>query len=72
MPFATFVSSTYPETRALITKAFRDPNWEHSRGISTLQRVPFTIDPVILDLVDRFAVKIMGAPKSSASTTIGR
>ena len=58
--FATFVSSTYPETRALITKAFRDPNWEHSRGISTLQRVPFTIDPVILDLVDRFAVKIMG------------
>ena len=58
---ATFVSSVYPvETRALITKAFRDPNWEHARGISTLQRVPFTIDPVILDLVDRFAVKIMG------------
>lgn len=55
-----FVASVYPETRALITEAFRDPNWEHSRAISTLQRVPFTIDPVILDLVDRFAVKIMG------------
>ena len=58
---ATFVASVYPvETRALITEAFRDPNWEHARGINALQRVPFTIDPVILDLVDRFAVKIMG------------
>ena len=70
--FATFVSSVYPETRALITKAFRDPNWEHSRGINTLQRVPFTIDPAILDLVDRFAVKVLGRSENSASTTIGR
>ena len=55
----TFVASPYPETRALTTGAFRDPVWEHTRGINTLQRVPFTIDPVILDLVDKFAVKIM-------------
>jgi DNA-directed RNA polymerase len=56
----TFVASVYPETRALITEAFRDPDWEHARGINTLQRVPFAIDPAILDLVDRFAVKVMG------------
>jgi DNA-directed RNA polymerase len=56
---ATFVQSTFPETRALISEAFRNPEWEHPRGINALQKVPFTIDPVILDLVDRFAVKIM-------------
>jgi DNA-directed RNA polymerase len=57
---AQFVRDWRPETKAAIEEAFKDPNWEHARGVNALQRVPFRIDAKMLDLVERFAVDVMG------------
>jgi hypothetical protein len=56
---AQFVRDWRPETKAAIVEAFKDPNWEHVRGVNALQRVPFRIDPKMLELVERFAVDVM-------------
>jgi DNA-directed RNA polymerase len=56
---ATFVRDWHPETRKSINAAFRDPYFEHARGVNALQRVPFRIDDQLLALVDRFAVEVM-------------
>ena len=55
----TFVRDHDARTQAAIEKAFQNPEWEHAKAINALQRVPLEIDPVIADLVDRFAVKVM-------------
>ena len=72
--YPTFIlAPSIRRLETLITEAFRDPDWEHARGINTLQRVPFAIDPAILDLVDRFAVKVMGrSGKRHNSRSSGR
>jgi hypothetical protein len=57
---AQFVRDWRPETKAAIEEAFKDPNWVHARGVNALQRVPFRIDAKMLDLVERFAVDVMG------------
>jgi DNA-dependent RNA polymerase len=57
---AKFVRDWRPETKAAITAAFDDPNWEHAKGVNALKKVPLQIDPTMLALVERFAVDVMG------------
>jgi DNA-dependent RNA polymerase-like protein len=57
---ARFVRDWRPETKAAIDVAFLNPTFEHARGVDALARVPLKIDPVMLDLVERYAVEIMG------------
>ena len=54
-----FVRDWHPETKKSIEGAFRDPNFEHARGVSALQRVPFRIDTQMLGLVSRRAADVM-------------
>ena len=58
---ATFVRDWRPETRQAIEQAFKNPNWEHPRALNALQRMPLELDPMIVDLVGRFAIKIEDA-----------
>jgi DNA-directed RNA polymerase len=55
----TFVRDHSPETQQAIEIAFRNPDWEHPKAVNALQHVPLEVDPVIVDLVDQCAVKIM-------------
>ena len=55
---ATFVRDWRPETRQAVEQAFKNPDWEHARAVNALRLVPLEIDPVIIELVGRFAVKI--------------
>jgi DNA-dependent RNA polymerase len=57
---ATFVRGWGAETKAPIDVAFLNPCFEHAMGVNALASVPLRIDPVMLDLVKQFAVKIMG------------
>jgi DNA-directed RNA polymerase len=57
---ATFVRDWRPETRAAITGAFKDPGWEHAKGVNALKRVPLKINTPMLDVIAEFAVEIMG------------
>jgi len=57
---ATFVRDWRPETKTAIDVAFLNPLWDHARGVNALAGVPLKIDPVMLDLVERFAVDLMG------------
>jgi DNA-directed RNA polymerase len=57
---ATFVRDWRPETKVAISAALSNPDWEHARGVNALSQVPLKIDPVMVKLVDRFAVKLMG------------
>jgi DNA-directed RNA polymerase len=50
----------WPEHRAAIVEAFKDPNWEHAKAVNALQRVPFKIDARMLALVERFGTDVMG------------
>jgi DNA-directed RNA polymerase len=50
----------WPEHRAAIAECFKDPGWEHARGAHALERVPCLIDTTMRDLVDRYAVEVMG------------
>ncbi len=61
---AAFVRDWHPQTRAAITEAFKDPDWEHAKGVSALECVPFKINTRLLDLVNRFAVELMGHTKA--------
>jgi DNA-directed RNA polymerase len=60
---ADFVRDWRPETRAAITKAFEDPDFEHARGVNSLQRVAFKIDQRMLDLVESLADKVLDHKK---------
>ena len=55
----TFVRDHGFGTQTAIEQAFRDPDWEHAKAVNALQRVPLEIDPVIADLVDRYAAQVM-------------
>jgi hypothetical protein len=55
---ASFVRDWRRETREAVEQAFKRPDWEHARAASALGRVQLEVDPVIVDLVGRFAVKI--------------
>src|SRR5262249_37912688 len=57
---AKFVRDWRAETKAAIDIAFLNPVWDHARGVNALARVPLKIDPVMVDLVERFAVELMG------------
>lgn len=57
---AKFVRDWHPETKATFDVAFLNPKFEHAKGVNALSQVPLEIDPVMLDLVKRFAVEIMG------------
>jgi len=57
---ATFVRDWRPETKAAINVAFLNPCFEHAAGVNALSSVPLKIDPVMLDLVEQFAVELMG------------
>jgi DNA-directed RNA polymerase len=57
---AKFVRDWRPETKAAITEAFQDPQWEHARGVNALKKVPLRIDTEMIPLVERFAVEVMG------------
>jgi DNA-directed RNA polymerase len=50
----------WPEHRAAITKRLKNPEWEHSKGVNALQRAPFKVDPMMRDLVERYAADIIG------------
>jgi DNA-directed RNA polymerase len=50
----------WPEHRAAIKEAFKNPDWEHVKAVNSLQRVPFKIDRVMVDLVERFGADVMG------------
>jgi DNA-dependent RNA polymerase len=54
-----FVRDWRPETKKAIDAAFLGP-FEHAAGVNALAAVPLLIDPVMLDLVERFAVELMG------------
>jgi hypothetical protein len=51
--------ATSPLTGAWFIVPAETQLWEHPKAVNALQRVPLEIDPVIVDLVDRFAVKIL-------------
>jgi hypothetical protein len=57
---AKFVRDWRPETKAAIEVAFLNPTFEHAAGVNALASVPLKIDPVMLGLVERFAVDLMG------------
>jgi DNA-directed RNA polymerase len=57
---ATFIRDWRPETKTAIDVAFLNPVWDHARGVNALAQVPLRIDPVMLALVEQFAVEIMG------------
>jgi hypothetical protein len=57
---ATFVRDWRPETRKAIEMAFLNPLFEHARAVNALADVPLIVDPDMLDLVERFAVDLMG------------
>ena len=57
---AKLVSDWRPETKAAIEVAFLNPGWEHAKGVNALAKVPLKIDTGMLDLVERFAVDLMG------------
>lgn len=57
---ATFVRDWRPETKAALDVAFLNPTFEHAAGVNALASVALKIDPVMLDLVERFALEIMG------------
>jgi DNA-directed RNA polymerase len=56
---ATVVRDWRPETKTAIDVAFLNPAFEHAAGVNALASVPLKIDPVMLDLVERFAVDVM-------------
>ena len=58
---ATFARTWRPETRHAIDQAFKNPDWEHPKAVNALARVPLELDPMIVDLVGRFAIKIEDA-----------
>ena len=66
---ANFVRDWRPETRAAITAAF-EGEFEHARGVNNLQRVALVVDPVIVDLAERFAVELMGNDDQSADARL--
>jgi DNA-directed RNA polymerase len=53
---ARFVRDWRPETKAALNVAFLNPDFEHAGAVNALGRVPLKIDPVMVDLVERFAV----------------
>src|SRR5262249_10980221 len=55
---ATFVRDWRPETRRAIEQVFKNPDWEHPKAVNALARVPLELDPMIVDLVGRFAINI--------------
>ncbi len=55
---AVFVRDWRPQTREAVEQAFKRPDWEHAKAVNALRRVRLEVDPVIVDLVLRFAVKI--------------
>jgi DNA-directed RNA polymerase len=57
---ATFVRDWHPETKKALDVAFLNPLWDHARGVNVLASVPLKIDPVMVKLVEQFAVEIMG------------
>ena len=56
---ANFVSDWSPDTKEAISAAFAQPDFEHARGVNHLQRVVLKLDPVMVDLAERFAVELM-------------
>ena len=62
----------WPEHRAAITEAFKDPDWEHAKAVNALQRVPFKIDARMLALVERFGAGLWATTTSSAGMTSAR
>jgi DNA-directed RNA polymerase len=64
---ATFVRDWRPETKAAINAAFLKP-FEHAQAVNSLAMVPLTIDPVMVDLVDQFAVEVMGSKDAQRIT----
>jgi DNA-directed RNA polymerase len=61
----TFVRD--PETRKAIDDAFLG-HFEHSEGVNQLAKVPLKIDLVMVDLVERFAVKLMTEKRADSVT----
>jgi hypothetical protein len=58
---AAFVRDRHPETKKAINDAFiNNPDFEHAKSVNALSQVPLKIDPVMVDLVERFAVELMG------------
>ena len=57
---ATFVRDWHPETKKAINVAFLNPLFEHAQAVNALASVPLRIDPLMLELVDQFAVDVMG------------
>jgi hypothetical protein len=61
---ATFVNDWDTHTQTAIEAAFRDQQspfrLQHVAVVSALERVRLTLDPVMVDLAEKFAVKLMG------------
>ena len=61
---ATFVNDWSTDTRARIEAAFRDKQGpfrlQHVAGVDALSGVRLTLDPVMVDLAEKFAVRLMG------------
>ena len=51
-----------PETKEAISAAFAQPDFEHARGVNHLQRVVLRLDPVMVDVAERFAAELMDRP----------
>jgi DNA-dependent RNA polymerase len=51
------ITSPWSDPCRALLAAFRD---QHVAGVNNLQRVPLTLDPVMVDLADSFAVRLMG------------
>jgi hypothetical protein len=62
----TFIRSWRPGVKEAITAAFRDPDFEHPKGVNALQRVPLVIDRWTRDLVERHALKLLNRKVDNA------
>jgi hypothetical protein len=68
----TFVRDWRPQTKKSIADAFLAP-FEHAGGVNALSMVPLRLDPVMVDLVERFAVDLMdntGAQRQADQVTV--
>jgi hypothetical protein len=56
----TFVRGWRPEAQAATDAAFRAPVFGHAQAVNSLSDTPLWINQIIVNLVEKFAVKIMG------------
>jgi hypothetical protein len=50
----------WPEHRDAVVERLKNPEWEHSKGVSVVQSVPFRVDQPMRLLVEHYGPEVMG------------